>query len=71
MYRDVLGAGDEVEINAGTWRATLNGTTDVSNNLDWSGQPEFFELLPGRNDLKIEYTGGSVQVQVTAKGRYW
>lgn len=69
-YASVLAVDDVVVIDVGEWNATLNGTDDVSNNLNWSGQPEFFQVIPGENDFR--FTGeGITGVSVQAKGRYW
>ncbi len=70
-YLDVFVTGEEIEIDVGKWRATLDGTTRVTGNVDWSGNPQFFWLRPGQNDLKIEVTGGPIDVKVAAKGAYW
>lgn len=68
---DVMAAGEEIEIDVGRWRATLDGVTRVTGNIDWSGNPQFFWLAPGVNDLKMEVTAGPVDVKITAKGAYW
>lgn len=70
-FVDVLQTGEEVEIDVGKWRATLDGTTRVTGNVQWSGNPQFFWLKPGQNDLKIDVIGGPIDVKVTAKGAYW
>jgi hypothetical protein len=71
QYSDVMQDGEEVIIEMKTWRATLDGATRVTGNVVWSGQPQFFWLIPGQNDLKMEVTGGPVDVKVQAKGAYW
>jgi len=71
QYLDVFVTGEEVEIDVGNWRATLDGTTRVTGNVRWSGNPQFFWLKPGQNDLKLEVTGGPIDVKVAAKGAYW
>ncbi len=70
-YTDVFVTGEEVEIDVGAWRATLDGATRVTGNVQWSGNPQFFWLKPGQNDLKIEVTGGPIDVKIAAKGAYW
>lgn len=71
QYSAVLGAGEEIEIDVAKWRATLNGTSRVTGNVEWSGQPQFFWLLPGVNSLKLEVGSGPVDIKVQAKGAYW
>lgn len=72
QLQDVLQEGDEVVIDVIRWHAYL--TADDSskvNAVQWSGQPDFFELRRGINNLKLEVTDGPVEIRVEWKGRYW
>lgn len=71
QLNDVFATSDEIVINPTLWTAVKNGTLVVTNNVRWSGQPQFFQLLPGTNNLKLEVTNGPIEVKVQAKGRYW
>lgn len=70
-YSDVMQSNEEVVIDAGKWTAVLDGATNVVNNVRSSGQPQFFQLVPGANVIKIDVTGGPVDVMIKAKGKYW
>lgn len=68
---DVLGPSEVIVIDVNKWTAVLNGTTNVVNNVDWSGQPRFFRLKPGTNNLKLEVGSGPIKTKLQWKGLYW
>jgi len=70
-YLDVFATSEEVIIDVEAWTAELDGTTNVVNNVDWSGQPQFFRLSPGNNDLLLAVTGGPITVTFEWKAKYW
>lgn len=78
-YNGTIGASDTLVINCGTQTATLNGTTDVSDEII-HGVPDgdlpisfWWEFLAGSNGLKFSAdtftASGDVKFDWTAK--YW
>lgn len=69
QYAGVVAPGQVLVIDPKTWRVTLDAVK-VTGALVWSGQPQFFWLRNGINQIKLE-TDNAIGVKVQGKGAYW
>ena len=66
MYLTSLVNGDQLIINCRTHTITLNGADAYDVNFDFT-TPDWFLLMPGTNDLRVQMDGGGNAADVTLR----